>query len=339
MMAGTLTAVGLILGATRTPVFAADQLTIVSWGGNYQDALAKYIFDPFSKATRIKVVQGVYAGEAAKVRAMVETNSVSWDVVDAGSNAWAMCAQGLLETIDWNKLGLDRAKFGDVGKFECGVPSQTNATIVYYGKTLKPAPTTIADLFDAKNFPGKRGLWKNPYPTLEWALIADGVSRDDVYKVLGRPDGVERAFKKLDTVKNDIIWWTTGPQMTQLLASGEVIMTAAWTDNELNKRYGIMWDAAQGAFDYWVIPKGTPRIQDAYKFLAFAGSAQPQADLTRYAPYGPANKDALALVDPAVLPELPTSPEHAAVALKFDPNFWAIHGDELRQRFTAWLAK
>ncbi|MFB6462889.1 ABC transporter substrate-binding protein [Bradyrhizobium tunisiense] len=339
MVAGALAAMGLILGASRTPAFAADQLTVVSWGGNYQNALAKYIFEPFSKATGIKLIQGVYAGEAAKVRAMVETKTVSWDVVDAGSNAWVMCAQGLLETTDWKKLGLDRAKFGEAGKFECGVPSQTNATIVYYGKKLTPAPTTIADLFDTKKFPGKRGLWKNPYPSLEWALIADGVPKDDVYKVLSTPQGVDRALKKLDTIKNDVIWWTSGAQADQLLGSGQVVMTAAWTSNELNKRYDTMWDSAQGAYQYWVIPKGSPHLDEAYKFLAFAGSAQPQADMTRELPLAPANKDAMPLVDPEILPSLSNTPEHAAIALPFDPRFWAIHGDDLRQQFTAWLAK
>ncbi|MDF0581982.1 ABC transporter substrate-binding protein [Bradyrhizobium yuanmingense] len=339
-MAGALVVTGLMAGALIKPALAGDQLTVVSWGGNYQNVLRKYVYEPFSQATGIKITEAVYSGEVAKVRAMVESKTVSWDVVDTGSNAFVMCDQGLIETIDWKKLGLDRAKFGDAGKFDCGVPSQFNSTIVYYDKKLPDAPKTIADLFDTKKFPGKRGLWKNPYPALEWALIADGVPKKEVYKVLSTQEGVDRAFKKLDTIKNDVIWWTTGAQSGQLLADGQVIMTAAWTSKASNKQFNTLWDAAQGGGpSYWVIPKGSPHLEEAYKFLAFAGSPQPQADITREMPYGPANRDAMALVDPAVLPELPNTPEHLAVALPFDPNFWVDKGDELRQRFNAWLAK
>ena len=60
---------------------------------------------------------------------------------------------------------------------------------------------------------------KAPAQNLEWALMADGVPVADVYKVLGTPEGVDRAFKKLDTIKKDIVWWDAGAQPPQLLAS------------------------------------------------------------------------------------------------------------------------
>ncbi|MDF0581986.1 ABC transporter substrate-binding protein [Bradyrhizobium yuanmingense] len=345
-MAGALVVTGLMAGALIKPALAGDQLTVVSWGGNYQIALRKAIFEPFSKATGIKIIDAEYSGEVAKVRAMVESKTVSWDVVDTGSNALVMCDQGLIETIDWKKLGLDRAKFGEAGKFDCGMPGQVNSTIVAYDKDKLPnGPKTIADLFDTKKFPGKRGLWKNPTPNLEWALLADGVPMGDVYKILNTPEGIDRAFRKLDTLKNDVIWWSAGAQAPQLLADNQVVMTAAFhgritgAANESGRHFEIMWDAAQGGPSYWTIPKGSPHLDEAYKFLAFAGTPQAQADLTRYIPYGPLNKDAMALVDPAVLPNLPNTAERSAIALQFDQRFWIEKGDELRQRFNAWLAK
>ncbi|MGY3361782.1 putative spermidine/putrescine transport system substrate-binding protein [Bradyrhizobium sp. GM0.4] len=344
-----LAAFGLAAGtlASAKLAFAGDQLTIVSWGGALQAAVRKAAFEPFTKASGIKITEGEYSGEIAKVRAMVDSKTVSWDVLDAsGATAWTMCAHGLLETIDWKKLGLERAKFGDVGKYDCGVPYQVSAVVIAYDKDKLPnGPKTIADLFDTKKFPGKRGLWKNPSPNLEWALIADGVPIKDLYKVLSTPDGVDRALRKLDTIKKDVVWWTAGAQAPQLLADGQVVMTAAFNGRitsavkESGKHFEIMWDAASQGWDYWVIPKGSPRLDDAYKFLAFGGSAQPQADLTRYIPYGPANPDALALVDPAVLADLPNTPERDAIALHPDNLFYVENGDALRQRFTAWLAK
>ncbi|MEY9104492.1 putative spermidine/putrescine transport system substrate-binding protein [Bradyrhizobium yuanmingense] len=329
------------------PAFAGDRLTIVTWGGAAQAGMRKAIFDPFTKTTGIKITDDEWNGELAKVRAMVESKTVSWDVVDATSGgALRMCNDGLIETIDWNKLGLDRDKFGNPGKFDCGLPHAYNVTVLTYDKSSLPnGPKTIADLFDTNKFPGKRGLWKSPSGILEWALIADGVPIKDVYKVLRTPDGLDRAFKKLDTIKKDIIWWTAGAQPLQLLADRQVIMTAAWNGRidaamkESGKPFEIMWDAAVGGWGYFVIPKGSPRLDDVYKFLAFAGSPQIEADLTRYFPVGPANKDAMALVDPAVLPNLANSPEHYAIAIQPDLQFYLEKSDELTQRFTAWLAK
>lgn len=329
------------------PAFAGDQLTIVSWGGAVQMSQRKAFFEPFAKATGIKITEDEYNGDVAKIRAMVESKTVSWDVVDAsGSGALRMCADGLIEAIDWNKLGLDRAKFmtGDIQ--DCGVPTLASATIVAYDKDRLPnGPKTIADLFDVQKFPGKRGLWRNPSGNLEWALIADGVAIKDVYKVLNTPAGVDRAFKKLDTIKKDIVWWTAGAQPAQLLADGQVVMTSAWNgrihDAVKNdgKHFEIVWDAEQPSWNNWTIPKGGPRRDDAYKFIAYAASAQAQANQTRYVPYAPGNKDAMAFVDPSVLPSLPTAPDHMANAQPMDNAFWADKGDELTQRFTAWLAK
>ncbi|MCA6120173.1 hypothetical protein J6524_35870 [Bradyrhizobium sp. WSM 1738] len=69
--------------------------------------------------------------------------------------------------------------------------------------------------------------------------------------------------------------------------------------------------------------------------IAFAASAAVQADQTRYISYGPANKDAVAHVDPAILLHLPTAPDNMRIALLLDAHFWSDKGDDQRQRFTA----
>jgi len=349
LIGGALAVIGLAASALVSvgPAFAGDRLTIIGWGGATQAAQRKVFFDPFTKATAIKVTEGEWVGEIAKIRAMVQSKTVSWDVVDSvASKTILMCDEGLLETIDWKKLGLDRSQFLNTDKHDCGVPTFISATVVAYDKDkLANGPKTIADLFDLQKFPGKRGLEKNPLGNLEWALIADGVAIKDVYKVLNTPEGVDRAFKKLDTIKNDVIWWAAGSQAVQLLADGQVVMTSAYMsrvyDSVRNsgKHFEMMWHAAQEGLSLWVIPKGSPRLDDAYKFIAFAATAQKQADLTRYIPFSPANKDGMALVDPSLLPDLPGAPDHVANAVMLDPDFWNEKGEELNQRFTTWLAK
>ncbi|MGY4372777.1 putative spermidine/putrescine transport system substrate-binding protein [Bradyrhizobium sp. i1.3.6] len=278
---------------------------------------------------------------------MVESKTVSWDVVDSESTlAVQLCAEGIIEPIDWNKLTLDRAKLLGGDTSDCAVPFAISATVIAYDKDKLPnGPKTIVDLFDTQKFPGKRGLRKNPWGNLERALIADGVAVKDVYKVLNTPEGVDRAFKKLDTIKKDTIWFQSNAQSTQLLADGQVVMTSAPNGRiydavkNSGKHFEIMWDAELYDLSLWTIPLGSPHRDAAYKFIAFASSPQAQVDLTRYIPYGPANNDAIALLDPAILPNLPTTPDHMGNALRTDPAFWADKGDELRQRFTAWLAQ
>ncbi len=54
-------------------------------------------------------------------------------------------------------------------------------------------------------------------PMMEIALLADGVAPDKLY-----PIDADRAFKKLDTIKKQSIFWTTNSQSQQLLVDGEV---------------------------------------------------------------------------------------------------------------------
>ncbi|WP_285813404.1 ABC transporter substrate-binding protein [Bradyrhizobium sp. 62B] len=348
MIASVLAVTGAAAGvlALKQPAFADERLTITSFGGAYQTAQRKAYFEPYTKQTGVKITEGEYNGEVSKIRAMVESKSVSWDTIDTDAVVGVQpCAEGIIERIDWKTLGLDRDRFTGADN-DCSVPADFYATILAYDKDNLPnGPKTLNDLFDTQRFPGKRGLLKSPFGNLEWALIADGVAIKDVYKVLGTSEGVDRALKKLDTIKKDVVWWTAGAQAPQLLADAQVVMTSAWNGRiyeavkNSGKHFEIMWDAQELGMNVWVLPKGGPRLEAAYKFLAFATSPAVQAEQTRYISYGPANKDAISHVDPAVLPHLPTAPDHMTNALLIDAAFWAERGDELRQRFTAWLAK
>ncbi len=326
--------------------FAGDSLTITSWGGAYQDSQKKAYFEPY-KAAGNTVTEAEYNGEVAKIKAMVEAKAITWDVVDVDSpTALQGCAEGALETIDWKKLGLDKDKFLGANVSDCTVPTIVFGTVFGYDTSkIKDGPTTVADLFDLKKFPGKRGLQKNPTVNLEWALMADGVDAKDVYKVLGTPEGVDRAFKKLDTIKSQIVWWEAGAQAPQLLADGQVVMTSAWNGRlqkaiDVDKKpFKIIWDHQGLDWDLWSIVKGTPKMDEAYRFIAYASAAAPQAEQTKYIAYGPANKDAIPNIAKDTLPNLPTAPDNLKTAWNIDTQFWADNGDQLKERFNAWLSK
>lgn len=325
---------------------AGDELTVTSWGGSYSESQRKAYYEPYMAAGN-KVTEAEYNGEVAKIKAMVEANAITWDVIDVDTaTALQGCAEGALETIDWAKLGLDRAKFIGAELMECAVPTIVYGTVFGYDTSkLAEGPKTINDFFDLAKFPGKRGIQKNPTVNLEWALIADGVDAKDVYTTLSTPEGVDRAFKKLDTIKSEIIFWEAGAQAPQLLADGQVVMTSAWNGrlqtaiDKDKKPFKIVWDHQGLDWDWWAITKGTPKIEEAYRFVTFASGVGPQAEQTKFIAYGPANKDAIPGIAPATLPNLPTAPDNLTTAFNVDPQFWADHGDELKERFNAWLAK
>jgi putative spermidine/putrescine transport system substrate-binding protein len=354
LMTTTIRLAGLLLAGAAvlalpiaTPAKAQDQMTIVSWGGAYQDSQREAYYKPFSKESGTKITEEEYNGEIAKIRAMVEAGDVTWDAVDVDTRTvLGGCDEGIFEPIDYAKLGIPKEKFVPGAAEECGIGTIVYSTIIAYdADKLKPGPTTIKDLFDLEKFPGKRALQKDPFVNLEWALVADGVAPADVYKVLGTPEGVDRAFKKLDTIKKQVVWWEAGAQPPQLLADGEVAITSAWNGRifkamkEDKKNFVIVWDAQMPDFDFWAIPKGAKNLDLSYKFLAYASDAKVMANQSKYISYGPTNVDAIPNIAPDVLKDLPTNPDNLKGALTLDSRFWADNRDELEKRFNAWLAQ
>jgi putative spermidine/putrescine transport system substrate-binding protein len=162
----------------------AQQITVVNFGGANANAQKKAYYEPFEK-TGTKVVSVEYNGEQAKIKAMVETKKVTWDVVEVESPDVARgCDEGLFEKLDYSKVG-NKADFNPAAVTECGIGIFVWSTVMAYnGDKLKDGPKTWADFWDTKKFPGKRGLRKGARYNLEFALMADGVKPAEVYKVL-----------------------------------------------------------------------------------------------------------------------------------------------------------
>jgi len=332
------------LAALALPVAAQSQLTVVNFGGANANAQKKAFYEPFEKSG-VKVVAVEYNGEQAKIKAMVETKKVTWDVVEVeAADVSRGCDEGLFEKLDWSKIGT-KSDFMPAAVHDCGVGVFVWSTVMAYnGDKLKTAPVTWADFWDTKKIPGKRGLRKGARYNLEFALMADGVKPADVYKVLATKEGADRAFKKLTELKPNIQWWEAGAQPPQFLVAGDVVLSTVYNGRvDAAHREGqnlkITWTGGIYDLDYWVIPKGTPNKDAAYKYVAFASSVGAQAEYAKNIAYGPANQKALAKLDAATLANLPTSPANAKSAVQFGVGFWADQGEELEKRFAAWAAQ
>lgn len=334
-----------LLPVAVTPAFAQDSVSVMSFGGAYQEAQRQAVFEPYTAKTGITVDEQEYGGEIAKIAAMVGSGNTTIDVVDVDAPTLLQgCDEGIFEIIDWEEIG-PKDDWLEGTTSECGIGTIVYSTMLAYNAdTLEDGPTVLGDLFDTAKFPGKRGLWKNPATNLEFALMADGVPADEVYEVLSTPEGVDRAFAKLDTIKDSVVWWEAGAQAPQLLASGEVEMTTAWNGrihnaNQEGQNFKIVWDNQILDSNYWVVPRGAKNMEASLAFIKYAVEPEALAAIAKYIPYGPVRKSSAQYLAPEDAANLPTSDENLTVALTLDNAFWADNGDEIRRRFTTWLAQ
>jgi putative spermidine/putrescine transport system substrate-binding protein len=339
---------------------AETQLVIVSWGGAYTASQQKAYHEPYMMANPdIKIVNDDSAAEgAAKLRAQVEAGNVTWDLLDVEAPAAiALCDEGLVEEINHDEQlasapdGTSASEdFGDSLVSPCFIPQITSSfAFGYRTDKFKSPPQSMVDVFDLERFPGKRTLEKRPDTNLEWALIADGVDSADVYDVLDTPEGVDRAFAKLDTIKDQVIWWTKGAQPMQLLADGEAVFGTGYNGRLFEaivvdkQPIAMLWDAQILNLDGWVVPKGAPHKKEIMEYLKFATDTQRLADQAKYISYGPLRKSSAPLVGKHadlgvdMAPHMPTNPENMKTAFFYDFEWWADRKDELTERMNAWL--
>lgn len=346
MASGKFTAaLAVAAGLAAAAPAAARDLTVVGWGGASQAAHRAAYFEPFAQARGIRIVEDSYNGGLAKIQAMVETGTVTWDAVMVEDPELLRgCEGGLFEELPWDRLG-GREAFIEGAASDCGVGSYVWAMVLAWdGKALKDEPKTWADFWNVERWPGKRGLRKGAKFTLEIALMADGVPPAEVYRVLATEEGIERAFAKLDALKPHIQWWEAGAQPPEWLAAGDVTMTAAYNGritaaNEEGKDFRLSWDGQVYAIDSWAVPKGSENKELAFDFIAFASQPEHQVTYATKIPYGITNKAAIAALPPEVAASLPTGEANLAKGLANDTDFWLDREEELNERFNAWVVR
>lgn len=322
-------AVAMALMATTA--LAEGEVTIASWGGSYQEAQSKALFEPASETTGITVKQETYGG-MSDVRLQVSTGQVTLDIVASGSGSAARAAaEGLLEELDYSVI--DVSTFYPTLKTAHCVGGDVFSTVFAWNTDTYAdvAPASWADFWDVEKFPGKRAYRGKVTGALEPALLADGVPPEEVYEVLGSEDGIERALDKIRELRPHIdVFWTSGAQHAQLMKDGEVDMSTGWNgrfDNAAKDGAKVKYTYNQALLDYdcFAIPKGAPNKDVAMAFLAEISKPEYQDDLPKYITYGPTNKAAYdtGVIDADTAALLPSSPDNAALQLPVSLEWYA----------------
>ena len=332
-------------------------LSVATWGGAYGQSQEIAYFEPFTQKTGIKIKTETYDGTLAAIKDKIGGSPSPFDVIDLSQGALeVLCRDGQLETLESSMLDSSPGgqsvtdDFISGGITSCGIASVAWSTAIAFDRQAftKAQPSKIADLLDTQRFPGKRALPNGPRYTLELALLADGVEPNDVYRELGTPEGADRAFKALDKIKAQILWWDKAEDAIALLMQRKAAMAAGYSGRIFRaavgarQRVDVLWDGQIYDLDLWAIPKGAANKDDAKRFIAFATEPAQMAVQAELIAYGPMRKSAIALVGkhPSVGIEmkgyLPTAPDNFRKALRFDEVWWNEHGADLAKRFQAW---
>ena len=329
-----LVAVGAMFFAGAASAGDPAEVVVASYGGSFQDAQTKAFFEPYTKATGVKVT-GTTGSGYAKVKAMEESGNVTWDVVSAESSAHANeVKDDLLQPLDYSIIKADgipaefRTKYG-VGYIKFGMN-------LAWSKDKFPKGLTPAQFFDP-SVKARRAVTLEPEYTLEFALLADGVKPADLY-----PLDVDRALKVIGRVKDQIVAFKGAADTQALIQQGE--LDVAFVPNgrvttaiKAGANWAYGWDDSVSDTEWWVVMKGAPHVQEAMKFINYAVQPAQQAELTRQIPYGPTNVDALKLLDPAVAKDLPSYPDNAKLGAVLDAKWWNENRDSVKSRWNSYI--
>ncbi len=311
-----------------SPAYAqAKEIVVVNFGGDAVPAMTKAWAEPFNKTSAVKAVVDGSGPSSAKMKAMVESGKVTWDVVDRNLIAGLeLGRQGLLEKVDYSIV--DKSKLRPEHAAEWAVGAYIYANVLAYqtdafgGRT----PKTWKDFYNFKDFPGKRTMRKHIDGQLETALLADGVPPDKLY-----PIDVKRALDKIKSIKKDVFFWSTGAESQQLLRDKEVTMGSVWntramvSKRESNGKVDFHFNEGSAWVGAWLVPKGNPAGKDAFKFIASSQDPAGQVVLFEALGNGPVNPAAASMV-PANLKALdPGSPENYKIQIPADTDWYATN--------------
>jgi putative spermidine/putrescine transport system substrate-binding protein len=333
--------IALLVGFFSSSAFGVELVLNFS-GGAAGDAVKKFYIEPFEKATGHKIIFEAGAN-FAKLRAMVKSGNVEWDLAEATSQDLIILGakEGILEPIDYTVVS--KAGIYQEALHPYGVGKAFYSTVLAYNGEKYPKgkhPKGWKDFWDGVNFPGPKTLQNDPFNNLEFALMADGVPPDKIY-----PLDLDRAFRSLDKIKPLIkVWWTAGAQPAQLLTDKETDMVSAWNGRiyaiqKQGAKVEIEWNQGMLQFSNWVVPKGAKNKKVAMEFINFTHQPKLQAAYAEFVGYPGLSQEAFKFIKPEFAPNLPTYPEHYKRQVVVNYQWWHENREKVQERWNAWIMK
>ena len=322
-----------ILPALNSKVSAqAKEIVVVNWGGTAKDVLQEVMCDTYTAETGIPVVVDGSGPSAGKIRAMVESGAVVWDLCDSGAgSAIILEQQGMTQPIDYSIV--DKSKVLDGTAYTNGVGNYVYSYVLATNPKMLGGnvPQSWEDVWNVKDFPGMRTFRKSVRGQLESATMAQGVAPEDVYEVLGTEDGIAAAIAKFRELRDNIIVWGSGSDSQNLFLQEEVAIGNIWStrahllkDQMDEGAFQVSFNGGVIAPGIWVVPKDNPAgSEEVMKFIAHAQDPALQVKWLEMIGSGPINPEAAALVPAELAPWNPSSPENLATQILYNDEWYA----------------
>lgn len=343
--AAVATAVALVLvgcaggseGPTEADPDAPVSLTYASFGGTFQDAQIAAFQEPYTAENPNVTFENTSPADPAKIKAQVEAGITTWDIADVPPYFAAQQCGILVEELE---LDIDESQFDPATIGDCFIGAYQFATILVYNTETYTGsvPTSINDYFDTSGFPGQRGIVSVPQNGLiEYALLADGVSKDELY-----PLDVDRALSKWDTVRDDTTFASNNGALFQLIVDGQVDMALIVSSRavaaiDAGATFKPVWDTTVLNFGAFVVPKGSTDKAAAEKFISFAVQPAQSQKFAELSSTTPVNLEA----DPqfSETGEMLNAfgPANDGTNITIDSTWWGDNFSETAAKLTTWL--
>ncbi|WP_226576099.1 extracellular solute-binding protein [Acuticoccus sediminis] len=306
----------------------AREIVLVNWGGDAIGYFGEAFAEPYEAEHGVDIVIDGSGPSQGKIRNMVESGAVTWDVCDSGGGSSIQLGSGgYLREVDYSVVDRDRLLPGM--DFRWGVANYMYSFVLAYDTRAfggDGAPRAWADFFNVRDFPGTRALLKDVLANLEVALMGAGIPRDEVYPIT--PAKEKLAWETIRAILPDTVFAGTGAEIQQLMRNRDIVMGCFWNTRvkAIHEETGGLWDWTwnQGVVvpGAWVVPKGNPAGDAVWPFIASMQSPERQVRLFTLFGNAPANPQAAALVPPALKRFNATDPENYARQLPIDSAWY-----------------
>jgi putative spermidine/putrescine transport system substrate-binding protein len=313
-------------------------LVVNASGGAMGQAMKDSYVALFEQRTGIPVTL-TSPNDLGKLKAMVESRNVEWNVTEINSaDARRTARLGLLEPIDDRVV--DRSNYPREARDKFLLTTSVYSTLMAFRTDVfkDNRPKTWADFWDVKKFPGPRSMWNSPVDNLEIALLADSLKPENLY-----PLDVDRAFKKLTEIKPHVaIWWTSGAQHAQILVDREVVLSTGWNGRfyraiKDGAPIAVSWSQGIIKQAYFGIPKGANDQYWGRQFLSAMLDPKAQAAFANLFVSPGLNPESLRYADPSVRAFLPTDPANFNQQFWQNDAWWDTNVELVKERWQRWI--
>jgi putative spermidine/putrescine transport system substrate-binding protein len=353
LLKATTTAVVLAAPFLHVGPARADkgELVVVSWGGDYDQAIRELVVPAFSKSTGYSVKFDA-PPENAKVKAMVQSGNIAWDVILTDIPAvLTLTKDNLLEPLDYTALAQQRLdKIPKELQRPYALGQRIYSFNIVHNTNLLPKPRhprNWAEVWDAKTFPGGRAFnfLGGIEPQLEVALLADGIPVEKLY-----PLDIERAWKMYDKLRPLVSkWYTSHAEAIQLIGSGDASVGCTIGPRGVTAKHGgapidVEYNQGKLASDNWCLIKDVRNKKIAMELINQATDPHAQAAIAKRVPYGPSSAGSFEFLSPAEAADLNTSPENIKNQFWQNVEWWSTPGPDGKTpregqaaRFAQWM--